>query len=112
MRANQIPTGFCYQRLSLDGHGPPYCLHGLNAVFLNEHGWYRIDARGNTESICTAFLPPQEQLAFTVTNVGEADLPEIWPTPLTVVLTALRTARSVEELQDNLPDISIINPPR
>src|SRR5262245_56796051 len=28
LRANQIPAGFVYQRLSLDDRGPPYCLHG------------------------------------------------------------------------------------
>ena len=34
-------------RRSIDDVGPPYCLHGLNAVFLPEHGWYRVDPRGN-----------------------------------------------------------------
>ena len=37
LRANAIPAGFCYQRLSLNGDGAPYCLHGLNAVFLPEY---------------------------------------------------------------------------
>ncbi|WP_197471779.1 transglutaminase-like domain-containing protein, partial [Methylomonas koyamae] len=46
LRANRIPAGLCYQRLSLDGDIPPYCLHGLNAVYLTDHGWYRLDARG------------------------------------------------------------------
>lgn len=31
LRANAIPSGFCYQRLSRDDNGAPYCLHGLNA---------------------------------------------------------------------------------
>jgi len=47
LRANNIPAGFCYQRLSLEGLGAPYCLHGLNAVYLQSYGWYRIDARDN-----------------------------------------------------------------
>ncbi|MGI9471766.1 MAG: transglutaminase-like domain-containing protein, partial [Rubripirellula sp.] len=34
LRANQIPAGLCYQRLSVEGSGAPFCLHGLNAVFL------------------------------------------------------------------------------
>ena len=29
-----IPAGFCYQRLSKNEDGPPFCLHGLNAVYL------------------------------------------------------------------------------
>ncbi len=47
LRANSIPAGFCYQRLSRDDNGPSFCLHGLNAVRLSEFGWYRIDPRGN-----------------------------------------------------------------
>ena len=34
LRANGIPTGLCYQRLSIAGGDAPYCLHGLNAVYL------------------------------------------------------------------------------
>ena len=45
LRANEIPAGFCYQRLSVNDDGAPYCLHGLNAVYLDDYGWYRIDAR-------------------------------------------------------------------
>jgi transglutaminase-like putative cysteine protease len=47
LRANRIPAGFCYQRLSMDDQGAPYCLHGLNAIYLPDIGWYRVDARGN-----------------------------------------------------------------
>ncbi|OGT42131.1 MAG: Cro/Cl family transcriptional regulator, partial [Gallionellales bacterium RIFOXYD2_FULL_52_7] len=47
LRANGIPAGLCYQRLAVGTEGPPFCLHGLNAVYLEQHGWYRIDARGN-----------------------------------------------------------------
>src|SRR5215510_616891 len=42
LRANGIPAGFCYQRLSLDGAGPPYSLHGFNGAYLPEVGWYRV----------------------------------------------------------------------
>lgn len=44
LRANGIPAGLCYQRLKCGGSAPPYCLHGLNAVWLEGHGWYRVDA--------------------------------------------------------------------
>ena len=47
LRANGIPAGFCYQRLSKDDSGAPYSLHGLNAVYLPRFGWYRVAARGN-----------------------------------------------------------------
>jgi transglutaminase-like putative cysteine protease len=36
LRANSIPTGFCYQRLSIDDQGAPYSLHGFNAVYLSQ----------------------------------------------------------------------------
>ena len=108
LRAGDIPAGFCYQRLSIDGDGPPFCLHGLNAVLLKEHGWYRVDARGNTQSLRADFAPPQEQLPFSAAAAGEADLPEIWPAPLPHVVAALTTARSVEELCGDLPDVPVI----
>ena len=108
MRACQIPTGFCYQRRSVTGTGAPFCLHGLNAIYLNEHGWYRIDARGDNDSVQTVFTPPMESLAFRISVRGEADLPEIWPDPLPVVVEALNAAQSVEELKNNLPDVPLI----
>ncbi|MCK7466909.1 MAG: transglutaminase family protein [Desulfosudis oleivorans] len=61
LRANGIPAGLCYQRLSIGSGGPPYCLHGLNAVWLDGHGWYRIDARGNKPGVTAGFCPPREQ---------------------------------------------------
>jgi hypothetical protein len=36
LRANPIPAGLCYQRLMIENDGPPYCLHGLNAVYLEQ----------------------------------------------------------------------------
>lgn len=109
LRANGIPTGFCYQRLSVSGEGPPYCLHGLNAAYLKKYGWYRFDVRGDKASVSTAFTPPDEQLAFSTSAPEEADLPEIWPAPLPVVVTALQAAHSVEELWKTLPDIQLIS---
>ena len=82
LRANGIQTGLCYQRLSVDGTGPPYCLHGLNAVELPGIGWYRLDARGNRADIDAQFTPPQEKLAFATQIDGECDLPEIYIDPL------------------------------
>lgn len=77
LRANNIPAGLCYQRLTIENDIPPYCLHGLNAVYLPEYGWYRIDARGNKEGVSAEFSPPVEKLAFPIVIEGEADLPEI-----------------------------------
>ena len=104
LRANGIPAGFCYQRLSIDGVGPPFSLHGLNAVHLPAFGWYRIDPRGDKPGVDALFSPPQERLAFPTELSGEATLPEIWPEPLPVVIKTLRRHRSVGDVCANLPD--------
>jgi transglutaminase-like putative cysteine protease len=105
LRANSIRAGLCYQRLSQDGDGAPFCLHGLVAVMLPGIGWYRIDPRGNRPDIDAQFAPPIEQLAFPIMHNGEADLPEIWADPLPIVTDALQTARSLHELLGRLPDV-------
>ena len=105
LRANEIPAGFCYQRLSIDDVGPPFCLHGLNAVYLPEVGWYRVDARGNREGICAEFCPPEERLAFATQLPGEQDLPEILHAPLQIVVDALREHTTWDAMLENLPDI-------
>ncbi|MBU0484349.1 MAG: transglutaminase family protein [Proteobacteria bacterium] len=108
LRANQVPTGFCYQRLRVGEKGGPFCLHGLNAVFLPEHGWYRVDPRGNKEGVDAQFNPPVERLAFPITSKFEADLPEIWPQPLSVVVEVLTKYATYQDVYENLPDVSLI----
>lgn len=109
LRANGIPAGLCYQRLAVGTEGPPFCLHGLNAVWLPEHGWYRIDARGNKEGVDARFTPPLEQLAFPVLAREERDLPEIWAEPLGVIVAALTGHATVQDVMDNLPDIELLS---
>jgi transglutaminase-like putative cysteine protease len=104
LRANGIPAAFTYQRLSVNDSGPPYCLHGLNAVFLPEAGWYRADARGNRPGISTRFAPPTEVLAFQPQMEGESTFATNWHEPLPVVVTALQQSGTVGELLGKLPD--------
>ena len=106
LRANGIPAGFCYQRLSRGDSGPPYCLHGLNGVWLPEYGWYRVDARGNKPGVDARFSPPTERLAFRLQEPDEADLPGILAEPLPEVIRVLTTCATVEEVYDNLPDLA------
>jgi transglutaminase-like putative cysteine protease len=105
LRANAIPAGFCYQRLSIDGVGAPFCLHGLNAVHLTRIGWYRIDARGDRDGIETAFDPPSERLAFRPRLDGETTLDAVWSAPLPVVVEALTGRGSYAQLLEHLPDM-------
>ncbi len=108
LRANKIPAGLCYQRLAIEKEGQSYSLHGLNAVYLKEYGWYRIDARGNKPGVSSDFCPPVERLAFRILDTKEADFPEIWPEPLPMVVRILTECKSVEEVYQNLPDIEVI----
>jgi transglutaminase-like putative cysteine protease len=105
LRANAIPAGFCYQRLSIDDSGPPFCLHGFNAVHLPGIGWYRVDARGNRQGVTTTFDPPEERLAYAPRRDGEATFAEVWPSPLPVVVESLRRWGSSAQLLDHLPDL-------
>lgn len=109
LRANNIPAGLCYQRLSINDDGAPYSLHGLNAVYLKDYGWYRIDARGNKEGVDAQFTPPYEQLAFPVNEPEERDFSEIWIRPIDVVVDALVSHQTVEEVVKNLPDIAVVS---
>jgi transglutaminase-like putative cysteine protease len=106
LRANGIPTALCYQRLSVGERGAPYCVHGLNAVLLPGHGWYRIDARGNKPGVDAQFTPPREQLAFRLQDAHERDLPGLYAEPLPAVVHALSTRTSVADLAAHLPDLS------
>lgn len=108
LRANGIPSGLCYQRLTICDDKPPFCLHGLNAVYLETHGWYRIDARGNKLGVAADFCPPVERLAFPIISVGEADLPEIWAEPLPVVVEVLLKSKTYKAVAENLPDIQLV----
>jgi transglutaminase-like putative cysteine protease len=106
LRASGIPAGFCYQRFASDDATRTFMLHGLNALWLDGHGWYRVDARGNKPGVDAQFDPPVERLAFAVERVsdGEIDSREIWPDPLPQVVAALRSHRSAGRLNRDLPD--------
>lgn len=108
LRANGVATGLCYQRLSVGDRGAPYCLHGLNAVYLQDMGWYRIDARGNKAGIDARFCPPDEALAFAIREPQERDLPGIHSEPLDIVVEALERCDSYDQLLENLPDVTLM----
>lgn len=105
LRANGIPAGLAYQRLSMGEGGPPYCTHGLNAVYLPEFGWYRMDPRGNKPGVDAQFTPPDERLAFVLRDSEEYDFPAIYAEPLPDVVKALRKWRSWDKLYAYLPDV-------
>ena len=105
LRANEIPTAFCYQRLSCSEYVKDvYCLHGLNAIYLKDYGWYRVDARGNKEGVDAQFNPPHEKLAFELQEY-EFDIDKLYSEPMDEVLDALQNNKTYDEMCKNLPDI-------
>ncbi|HEY1170611.1 MAG TPA: transglutaminase family protein [Verrucomicrobiae bacterium] len=105
LRANGIPAALCYQRLQVSDTDLRFTLHGLNAVHLRQHGWYRLDARGNKPGVNAAFNPPAEQLAFPPTLSGERDLPGHYADPLPEIVELLTRCQTADEVYDCLPDI-------
>ena len=107
LRANGIPAGLCYQRLVSGEFGQLFFLHGLNALWLEEYGWYRADARGIKPGHDATFTPPVEALPYGARAPGEAELPEIWDEPLPAIIAALTNYRDIESVLRHLPDIEV-----
>jgi transglutaminase-like putative cysteine protease len=109
LRANGIPTALCYQRLQKDGQGA-YTLHGLNAVYLPDYGWYRCDARGNKAGVSADFLPPVEHLAWSACDTGEFDFRKRYAEPQSAVIKCLVENNSFQQVFNNLPDATKLEP--
>lgn len=117
LRANNIPCGLCYQRLTMRdddddaSDGGPFCLHGLNAVYLssrkdaNPSYWYRLDPRGlNNNTQHAQFCPPHERLAYPIRQRGERDIPGVYRQPRPDIVRVLTTARTWQQVVETLPD--------
>lgn len=106
LRANNIPAALCYQRLTISDR-PPYCLHGLNAVYLAPYGWYKIDARGNKDGVDAQFAPPVECLAFNLAADGEAHIEGLYSAPLSKIVSLLNSCDTVEQVYSRLAETDI-----
>src|SRR5690625_2568746 len=92
-----IPTGFCYQLKNNPKAG--YVLHGLNAIYLEDTGWFRVDPRGNKPGINAQFSIEKEQLAYPIDpSKGEIDYPNVFVEPLALVINAMKDSKDVEDL--------------
>lgn len=107
LRAEQIPTGFCYQRLMIfDIPDKVYSLHALNAVFLKSSGhWIRIDARGNKPGVQAEFFIQREKLAYSINEeLDEKDYPIIYAKPNNQTIATLETnTNAIEMCKNHLP---------
>jgi len=104
LRARGIPAALCYQRLSLDSAGSGHFLHGLVAVHLQKHRWYRVDPRGEKPGVTSDFCPPEERLPFTPRLPGEMDVPGRFSDALSCVVSTLHQWPTAEKVLMNLPD--------
>ena len=105
LRAARIPSGLCYQRLSLDSRAGSFVLHGLVGVLMPDQRFLRIDPRGNRPGIDARFTPSRESLAFETTSPGEADLPGVFARPVPAVVAALSGGHDWHPVETKLPDI-------
>ncbi|MFD0307928.1 transglutaminase domain-containing protein [Streptomyces sp. NPDC127119] len=95
LRAEDIPTAFCYQKFDV--------VHGLVAVRFNG-AWHRQDPRGNKPGVDARFSLAGERLAFTPDpRAHELDYPKLYAAPHPAVLAALKAARDRPHLWESLP---------
>ncbi|MET9914796.1 transglutaminase domain-containing protein [Streptomyces sp. NPDC006476] len=95
LRAEDIPTAFCYQKFDV--------VHGLVAVRFNG-AWHRQDPRGNKPGVDARFSLDGERLAFTpAPESNELDYPVLYAEPHPAVLKALRAAPDRPYLWKTLP---------
>ncbi|MFF4209477.1 transglutaminase domain-containing protein [Streptomyces sp. NPDC001796] len=101
LRAEDIPTALCYQRLAHDGGG--HAVHGLVAVRFNG-AWHRQDPRGNKPGVDARFSLDGERLAWTPdAQSSEVDYLVLYAVPHPTVVTALRAAPDRPALWKTLP---------
>jgi transglutaminase-like putative cysteine protease len=102
LRAQDIPTGFCYQTLIINTE---VALHGFNGVYLQSiDKWILIDPRGNSGSCDAQFSIDEEKLAFSMDPLkGEFIYDDIFSEPAKGVANALKKSGNREELGLNMP---------
>ncbi|MFD8723268.1 transglutaminase superfamily protein [Streptomyces sp. Ag109_O5-1] len=102
LRAEDIPTALCYQRLTHDD-GDGHAVHGLVAVRFNG-AWHRQDPRGNRPGVDARFSLDGERLAFVPDpESSEMDYPVLYAEPHPVVLGVLKAAPDRPYLWKTLP---------
>ena len=111
LRANGIPAALVYQRFASEGTRTGFCLHGLNAVWLEPFGWYRLDARGARADLEAEFAPPREVLPYRPALAGERRFSGLWAEPVPLIRAALERHRTRTALWADLPDAEDLGAP-
>ena len=105
LRSQNIPVGFCFQRLTLmDDDSAGYCVHCYNAVWLGDR-WIYLDARGNKKGVNAQFSTGTPILAFPPRQkYDEYFYPGIYTSPHAETMAMLEQAKSVEDIFKHIPD--------
>ena len=107
LRANGIPAGFSYQRLTLgDTPETGYCIHALSTVYIDSlKKWIRLDARGNKEGVNAEFSTDEEKLAFEIKSEGEIDYHDNHSYPDNELMKVLKESHdAIDMYLHHLPD--------
>jgi transglutaminase-like putative cysteine protease len=106
LRSQGIPTGFCFQRLTLlDDDSIGYGIHAYNAVFL-ENKWIKLDARGNKKGVNAQFSMNEPILAFPIrADYDECFYKGIYAYSHIPSMQMLEKAKSIQDIRENIPDV-------
>lgn len=105
LRSREIPTGFCFQHITLaEDDSLGYCVHAYNAVLL-ENRWIKLDARGNTNGGNAEFSMKEPILAFrNRKEYNEYFWNGIYSSPHLATMKMLESAICLQDIFDNIPD--------
>lgn len=106
LRLEGIPTGFCFQRLTLsDDDSIGYGIHAYNAVFL-DNKWIKLDARGNKKGVNAQFSMSEPILAFPVREeYDECYYNGIYAYSHSPSMQMLARAETIQDIRENIPDV-------
>ena len=105
LRSQGIPTGFCFQHLTLlDDESMGYCLHCFNAILLNDE-WIKVDARCNTNGRHAQFSTGAPVLAFeNRRQYDEYFFDGIYAAPDSPTMELLERAVTLQDVMAGLPE--------
>jgi len=111
LRSQSIPTGFCYEHLTLaDDDSLGYCVHAFNAVLLNKK-WIKLDARGNKQGINAEFSDDEPILAYPIRKeYDEYFFDGIFANSHKKTMQMLEKAKSLQDIMDNIPEYVMESP--
>lgn len=105
LRSQGIPTGFCFQRLTLtDDDSLGYVVHCYNAIYLGGK-WVKADARGNKPGVDAHFSMDEPIMAFPChPEYDEFFYPGIYAAPHESTMRILEQAKCLQDVFDTIPD--------